>query len=163
MNTVKGASALYHSMLEPETTHKGYDKWENIVQIDKEHWHDSFPFLKSTTKDTKLRWFQLRVLHQTLTTNKSVSYFKRDQNPLCEFCRSHNETIHHLLWKCTKVNKFWENLFKAINDKCHHSHNLRIDEKLILFGKCELAKTDSVSDLIILIGKFYIYRNKVKK
>ena len=102
INTKKGVSEIYRTMLTPESINKGFDKWHTITSITKEEWQNNFNLLRITTKDTKLRWFQLRVMHHVLTTNRSVAKFKREQCHLCEFCKAHSETIHHLLWKCEK-------------------------------------------------------------
>ena len=162
MSTTKGASAIYHSILEPDVKNKGFHKWQQITHITLNQWKNSFKILKQSTHDTKLRWLQFRVLHNILTTNKSVSKFNPEQNPLCQFCKSHSETIHHLLWQCNKVQIFWKELSNIINNRCTHAHNFKIDEKLALFGHSEQIKTDQTCQLIILLAKFYIYRSKVQ-
>ena len=43
-----------------------------------------------------------------------------------------------------------------------HAHNFRFTKWLVLFGTSDCIKTDLVCDLIILIGKFYIYKCKVQ-
>ena len=93
---------------------------------------------------------------------RSVSKFNKEQNHLCEFCGSHSETIHHLLWKCQKVKLFWNELTRMINARCNHSHNFKVDENLILFGFSDTIKTDKVCNFILLLAKFYIYRSKVQ-
>ena len=49
MNTTKGASAIYHSMLEPDVQNKGFQKWQTHIQITLDIWKNSFKFLKQTT------------------------------------------------------------------------------------------------------------------
>ena len=162
MNTVKGAFPLYHLLLEPDIQNKGYQKWHTQTQITLEQWQNSFKILKISTTDTKLRWLQFRILHNILTTNRSVAKFKPNQNPLCQFCKSHSETIHHLLWACTKVKTFWNEISFMINSRCTHTHNFRIDENLAIFGQSFQIKTDNICEFIILLAKFYIYRSKVQ-
>ena len=118
--------------------------------------------MKNSTTDTKLRWLQFRILHNILTTNRSVAKFKQDQNPLCQFCKSHSETIHHLFWKCSKVKTFWNELSLTINSRCSHTHNFKIDENLAIFGQSTQIKTDNICEFIVLLAKFYIYRSKVQ-
>ena len=93
-STTKGASLIYHSMLQPDGQNKGFQKWSLHTQISLENWKNSFKILKQCTHDTKLRWLQFRILHNILTTNRSVAKFKPEQNPLCQFCKSHSETIY---------------------------------------------------------------------
>ena len=162
MNTIKGASAIYHTLLEPDVQNKGFQKWHTCTQITLTKWKNSFKIQKQSTKDTKLRWLQFRILHNILTTNRSVSKFKPEQNPLCQFCKSHSETIHHLLWQCNKVRIFWNELSYIINNRCTHTQNFEIDENLALFGQSDRMKTDSICEFIILLAKFYSYRSKVQ-
>ena len=156
MNTTKGASTIYHSMLEPDVQNKGFQKWVMHTQISLKNWKHSFKNLKQCTHDTKLRWLQFRILHNILTTNRSVSKFKPEQNPLCQFCKSHSETIHHLIWHCNKVKTFWNELSCTINNRCTNAKNFKIDESLAIFGYSERIKTDEICKFIILLAKFYI-------
>merc|ERR1712240_690751 len=110
----------------------------------------------------KLRWLQFRILHYILTTNKSVSKYNIGQDSKCSFCGAHSETILHLLWNCSKVQVFWNELASKINKRCMHSHNFEFSKNIILFGICEKTSSDKICDLIILLGKFYIYRSKVQ-
>ena len=109
-----------------------------------------------------MRWFQYRILHYTLTTNRSVSKFKYDQNHLCSFCQSYSETIIHLMWECKKTNLFWTELSQIINSRALFSHNFKFTKWLVIFGTSNCIKTDTICDLIILLGKFYIYGCKVQ-
>ena len=97
---------------------------------------------KHCTEDTKLRWLQFRVLHNILTTNRSVAKFRPEQKTLCQFCKSHSEIIHHLLWLCNKVKNI-------LNNRCTHTHNSKIDENLALFGQSENIKSDKICEIII--------------
>ena len=158
----KGASKIYQTLLDHSFESKGRDKWVVLTGIDKEQWLGSFSFLKITTKDTKLRWLQFRILHHILTTNRSVSKFKENQTHLCQFCNNSSETIQHLFWTCDLVKKFWNELISLINIRCKHSHQFKVNEKLVLFGQSEFLFTDNVCDLIILMAKLFIYKCKVQ-
>ena len=149
-------------MLEDDKKNKGFEKWKHSTQITLEKWKHCFKLLKLTTNDTKLRWIQLRILHNILTTNRSVSKFNKEQSHLCQFCQSHSETIHHLIWKCHKVKLFWDELTIIINKRVKHAHRFKFDENVVIFGYSDQIKTDQVCDLIILLAKFYIYRSKVQ-
>ena len=48
---------------------------------------------KATTTDPRLIWLQYRIIHNILTTNKSVSKFKHDQSEKCSFCGIQSESI----------------------------------------------------------------------
>ena len=163
VTTLKGSSPIYREFLETaEKGVTGYKKWSKIMNIEETYWENTFKILKNTTNDTKLHWLQFRIIHSILTTNRSVSKFRQDQNPMCSFCNTHSETIHHLMWNCTHTKTFWNELSNYINRRASHAHNFKFTEKLVLFGKCEIISTDKICDFIILVAKFYIYRCKVQ-
>ena len=164
IKTKKGASLIYKKFIDDCTIDsKGKGKWASVTDISNEDWHNAFSFLKWTTKDTKLRWLQYRILHSILTTNRSVSKFKENQSDLCSFCNRDSETIIHLFYECTVVEKFWKDLSFLLNKRCKHSNNFQINKnkRLILFGQSDNVYTDNICDVIILMAKFYIYRCKV--
>ena len=163
LTTKSGTAPIYKVLLDSNEKYQGYIKWSSKTEIDKTDWIETFEKLKNTTKDTKLRWLQYRILHHILTTNKSVSNFKREQTPLCTFCNKHDETILHLFWECQKVKVFLKSLENVINNRCMHSFNFRFTKSLMIFGYCFDITTDSICDLVILIAKYFIYRCKVQK
>ena len=63
---------------------KGVAKWQMLK--DNPDWKQVFLKLKATTTDPRLIWLQYRIIHNILTTNKSVSKFKHDQSEKCSFC-----------------------------------------------------------------------------
>ena len=162
LKSKKGSSDIYNIFLNYSNKSKGKNKWKTLLGLEEDDWAGSFPFLKYTVKDTKLRWLQFRILHHTLTTNRSVAKFKENQTELCTFCNERSETIQHLFWHCSFVREFWEKLRNTISTKCIHAERLVFNEKLILFGQDDFLYTDTVCNLIILMAKLYIYRCKVQ-
>ena len=158
----KGASLIYKAFFDFTNDSKGREKWKGIVDITDDEWTASFIFLKNSTKDSKLRWIQFRVLHAILTTNRSVAKFKENQTDRCTFCNSQSETIFHLLWDCPIVKEFWLKLFQIISNRCKHAERIIVNEKLAIFGQSEYIFTDNTLDKIILLAKLYIYRCKVQ-
>ena len=69
-------------------------KWEMLK--DNPDWKQVFLNLKATTTDPRLMWLQYIIIHNILTTNKSVSKFKHDQSEKCSFCGKQSEAIVHL-------------------------------------------------------------------
>ena len=162
MKNKKGASAIYQAFLENKANYTGIERWKKILNIEDDQWLGYFSFLKFTTRDTKLRWFQFRILHYILTTNRSVSKYIVNQNHLCTFCNTESETIQHLFWGCEKVKNFWNKLSSLVNERCKNVHNFSFSENLVLFGQSDFVYTDDVCNLMILMAKFFIYRCKVQ-
>jgi len=162
LTTKSGTSPIYNKFIIPEANISGFRKWSQNTGISKDEWLDSFVKLIATTNDPKLRWIQSRILHHILTTNRSVSKYTHNQTDLCSFCNLKSETILHIFWECTKTKIFWNNLETTFNNRCSHSVNFRFTKSLILFGHCEIIRTDKICDFIILMAKFFIYRCKVQ-
>ena len=117
------------------------------------HWNGIFTGLQwnkiflnnfSVTRDTQLRWFQSRLLHRILPTNKYLHTCNIADSPLCTFCQLENETISHLFWHCHHVQTFWAQLLSLIHEKCTNCDRLAFSEKLILFGWNDTTTTDKI-------------------
>ena len=93
MKRKSGASDIYKVFLNFTAQYTGFNKWHQLTDISHDEWLSSFAFLKFTTKDTKLRWLQYRILHNILTTNRSVAKYDDSQDHLCTFCHKYSETI----------------------------------------------------------------------
>ena len=94
---------------------KGMGKWANTFRfrwryVQKKYFR--LPFI--ITKNAKLQWFQTRINHRILGTNRSLFKIKITQSPLCSFCRETDETIEQLFWECDHV----QSLLQSIDNYC---------------------------------------------
>ena len=133
-------------------------KWNTL--FDELNWEKIFNKHFKTTIDSQLRWFQIRLLHRILPTGRYLSLCKLTDSSVCKFCSRDTETISHLFWHCNIVNGFWTHLLSVLKAKTTTCERLTFDEKLILFGITPNTKTDKPLDLIILLGKFFVYKCK---
>ena len=109
----------------------------------------------------RLKWFQLRIINRILTTNKSVAKYKVNQSPLCTFCKETDETISHLFYDCRKVKIFWKQLENEINQKCSSIKVKNLSKSLILLGSSTNFESNAIFDTLLVMAKYYIYRQKV--
>ena len=107
----------------------------------------------NVTLDTKLRWFQYRVIHNILPTNAWLKKVGIIENEMCTFCHNDNETITHMFCDCNKVTDFWRliqnriNLMKGI---------VAFD---ILYGMTDCKKVNYlVINHILILFKKYVYK-----
>ena len=126
-------------------------------------WKEVFKKCFITSSDPQLQWFQARVLHRILPTQKYLTLCRITDSSLCAFCNQEIETIEHLLWECVYVLDFWKELAKLIQEKCTHCVRLTFNKELILFGSSKQIMTDKPLDFIILYAKFFIYTCKFDK
>ena len=98
--------------MEQDETTKSLWKHEFIINIDQKEWEKirTAPFHTVTT--TKLRYFQFRHVNRRLKTNVHLSKWKSDRTNKCTFCNNFKETVQHLMWECSPVQKIWVALAK---------------------------------------------------
>ena len=74
---------------------KAVAKWNNtFLDLD---WPSIYSSLKNSTSDTRLKWFQYRILHRVLTTNDYLYKRKVTDSDGCTVCKTEKETMSHLL------------------------------------------------------------------
>lgn len=158
----KGSKAYYYILTHSSTIPISQYKWQlnftselNLSIIYRKHF--------KTTQETKLCWFQFRLVHRILTTNVYFSKLHIIDSANCNFCDNCGETLLHLFWDCNIVRLFWDDLVKWISEKCDHVCDLKLSPELVIFGGDNLTKFDCVFDLILLLAKFYIYKCRCAK
>ena len=152
----KGNKTVYFTLVNTNSIPAGVKKWNSTFQD--LNWLKIFQKCFLTTSDNQLRWFQLRVLHRLLPTARYLFLKNIVDSPVCCFCENEEETIQHLLWQCEIVTIFWNDLKHILTIKCAHLVDFSFHEDLVIFGCHEQFMTDQVLDLIILLGKFFIYK-----
>ena len=106
-----------------------------------------------------MQWFQTRINHKILATNKFLCKIKVTNDPKCSFCAISEETIEHLLWECNYVKDF---LHEAINWLSEHNIHIPLEEKSFLFGLFK-NQDNEVNKLVLMEIKYYIYFAKCSK
>ena len=151
----KGTQKYYGIFIENGQNPKCCEKWNQ--ELDRHiNWNTTFIKIQKI-KEVKLKWFQIRLVHRIIGTNRSLKWMNIVNNDQCSFCKNASESIAHLFCDCDIVNRFWTDLKSQLNTKCDHAHNVTFNKELILFGHAERFKSDYVFDLMLLCGKFYIY------
>ena len=161
-NNKKGCRAVYDKLNVNELRPTSVQKWERDIRIFTENeWKIYFSLPFKTTKDSKLRWFQIRLLHRILTTNKFMHMINRRENNLCSFCNYNTETILHLFWECAEIQDIWVRVFHWLNIT-QHIADFDLSAEIVLFGFKEKTNMSKSINLIILLIKYVIYRCKVQ-
>ena len=152
-----GSKPMYNILNKQQVKSVGEKKWDQYFSITQNQWKliHSLPF--STTKNTKLQWFQFRVNQHILTTNSFMFKINRLNSNMCIFCKAEEETIYHLLWDCPNVQQLLLEFINLCNSK---SIFIKLDPMTFIFGelnKSDLAKSFNV---ILMSIKYYIYKMK---
>ena len=134
-------------------------KWENIfreynIQMGENEWtkiHKSIHFID----DPLLKWFQYRINHLILTTNKFAHKIGIYPSPSCTFCETEDESILHLLLECEAIQEFISHVTAWLAD---NDFFLNFDMKKYLIGP--YPKELSAEHIVYLEIKRFIYRCK---
>ena len=123
------------------------------------NWTTTFFKIKNI-KEVKLKWFQIRIVHRIIGTNKTLKWMNMVDDDLCTFCREETEDIEHLFWGCDVIQQFWLRFMMHLNRECNDIEDIVFNEELVILGHTRGFKSDDVFDFILTYGKFYIYSCK---
>ena len=131
-------------------------KWKNTLPKVCEKFECYFELPKSCTTDTKLIYFQYRILNRILATNTFLFKIKLSQTQNCVFCTTEPETLIHVFYECPCVRSFWNDISSWLD--CHITNSITLDKTRIILG----SKSGTIlENHIILICKRYIYSCKL--
>ena len=131
--------------------------WKNKFNynITKQDWR----LAPITTKETRLRVLQWKILHNIYPTNIMLCKMKVTENNYCSYCNGEVDFIEHFFFYCPFIKNFWKDIENLIRAQYGMSIQLGVTD--VLFGihsKTERinAKTKNALNNIILIGKMCI-------
>ena len=134
------------------------NKWNNELSLEMSL--DDFCLLfKRVYKISNVprnRSFQYRILHRAVVTNKKLCLYGIKQSALCSLCNQHEETIRHLFFDCNESAEFWQQVQKAFE---RQGAQFRISYSEIVLNM-QPGPAMSLQNLICLLGKQYIYRQR---
>lgn len=130
------------------------------IKMQTENLESHFKRIDRITLQTKLRFFQYRLLNKALPTNVLISKWVPENDGKCYFCKSKPETIIHLFIDCIYVQKLWKALCKWL--KYFHDVKVVLTSSNKMF--CDVSTRSSrLINHLILLTKFYIYKTKAQE
>ena len=160
INSKKGSKVFYivFNSTKHITLSKGMTKWKDLFDLSHDECTKLFSVAFNATINTKLQWFQVRILNRILCTNSFLYKIDKADTSLCTFCQRDDETIDHLFWECEEVQTFLSLLDEYCFDTLHYS--LQLSKKEFILG---FATDKSCKNTIILQIKYYIYSMRCLK
>ena len=105
-NLAKPSRYFYNLGIDRITTtpDKAIGKWENSFKTEPDEidWSFAFTAPYKATDETKLRYFQFKLIHRFLPTNTLLYKYKIVNSKSCTFCDIYEETLEHLFFHCLK-------------------------------------------------------------
>ena len=123
----KGSQDMYRLLVYKTIIPKSQFKWNQVFQNMDMNWKSVYTVTKICCRNTKLYWFQYRLLHRILATKYLLTKMNIEQNNLCTFCGEEVEKLEHLFWQCNTVNTFWENIEQWIYDQNNYLINSLVE------------------------------------
>ena len=113
-------------------------------------WGDIYQIPMFSSRLTKIRYFQFKILHRRIGVNENLYKFGYVDSNLCTFCSVEIESIPHLFWQCDISTRFWKDVQDHVLKK-----NVTLTMKYVILG---ILDTDnSIHNFVILHAKQYIY------
>ena len=156
-----GSRNIYNALIPQAEVPNAWKNWENLLEQNL-NWNKTCKNL-SKIKESKLKWFQIRICHRILVTNSILMNMGITENNTCNFCLNERDTVLHYLWKCVHVKMFWQDFERTLKNECAHCDRLSMNPILILFGNDGKNTTDDGFDFILLNAKYYVYKCRLNK
>jgi len=153
--------SIYACFLKNEESPPCIVKWSRIMDTPVD-FKTVFRRLVKTTFDTRMRWFQWKILYRIIPTNRFLFQCKLSDSSLCSFCNQTEETISHLFWDCPIVQRIWFDLLNWMKSHFPHCDRMDLCQELVILGCKQNIVTDRVFDLCILLGKYSIFVSKIQ-
>ena len=155
----KATSVIYRNLKRNESLLSNYvKKWAKIFpNVSLESLNNTVSKIYLITNIAKLRSFQYRLALCTTITNVHLKYFGLREDAKCTFCQAYDETTLHLFTECGVVKRFWEDVQKHLL-----SEDIQLTPEKLIFNVV-VANPKMLPNLIVLLGKYYIYVSRCKE
>ena len=95
---------------------RNQDKWISDFQayaVEEIDWNKTYSLLFLYTPESKLRVFQVKLIHRWISTNRYLFKVGLSSSELwCSFCENTPESPLHLFCECPKIKAFWNEVIK---------------------------------------------------
>lgn len=123
-----------------------------------EHWR-RLPF--RLTREVRLQSFYYRLLNRIIPCNVYLQQLRVKESVECSFCGDRDD-LYHFFYGCPETKAFWASLGKWLRQNSAVIALPRtISEVEFLLGILDTDEMDLRLNFILLLGKFYIYKEKV--
>ena len=134
-------------------------KWKNLFHyLEDDNWAKIYKRSFQITKETKMQSFQFKIIHRVITCKQKLNEMRIIDSPNCDYCQEIDDITHFFI-KCPYVTEFWSAVIQWL-DSIYNTH-LTLSDFNILFGIEGENDYTMALNLIIILGKYFIYRNRI--
>ena len=148
-----GSKDMYNILISKVTdieTPSTIKKWNTVLQLDNDF--DWKKLLKTSifcTDEIRLRWFNIRILHRIIATNKYLFQCKINNSPLCSLCQNDIETIEHLFFNCDLIKDIWRQVESWIKERVDLEVKFTIKD--IILNTYQVNRPEIINRIILLV------------
>lgn len=122
------------------------------------YWY-KVPYLIS--REVRLQSFQFKVLHRTIPCNVYLQRIRIRDTKTCSYCDEWDDLVHFFYY-CPATMAFWDSVALWLNANSNTViFPQDIEEPDFLFGLKGHAEDERRVNLILLYGRFYVYKQKI--
>lgn len=163
---VKGCQ-LYYKVLGTKincksVTLEAENKWHERLGmvLSTDFWNNSWRLVDCMRVENKVKWMQTKLLKGIVATNLHVNkYVNPLVSSLCSFNCGQIESAEHLFFNCLTISRLWTEL----RDFVFPAAIIEISKVSILFGNIGSRQINTKENYLILLSKFYIWRERCAK
>ena len=159
MKTRKGSTYIYKLITKKNVAPNSQQKWNRVFGNIHLSWKDIYTIPAKCCSNTKMHWFQYRIMHRIIATNDLLMKMNIRQNNLCTFCNLEIEKIEDLFWHCNIVNQFWETVEQWVLEK--NNYMLNVDKYRAIFGIPNTSLAMIPINYILIVTRHYIYKCRI--
>ena len=132
-----------------------------IVSLVNMEWSHIYYLPRKITKDPYLRFFQYKILNNTLYLNQRLHTFGKATTRLCSFCDEVDETPQHIFSECQASLRLWDSITVFFNPVLTFP-SLSPQSALVGFH-CKNNGNILLINHLLLLFKVYVYRSRINK
>ena len=93
-----------------EILFKSKSKWERDLELtlNEQIWRIIFKICFKSVCDNTIVWFQYKIIHRILGTNKYLNLISKSESSSCRLCNNSEESLIHLFVECPKSLLLWQ-------------------------------------------------------
>ena len=134
-------------------------KWNTIFEPTHLNWSQLYNIPAKCCNNTKLHWFQYRLLHRNLATNDFLFKCNIKQDNLWNFCKRFPKKLEHIFWYCTLIMEFWEHIEMWVYERSNYL--LNIDMQRAILGITNVTENNKPINYILILTRYYIYKCRI--
>ena len=114
----------------------------------------------SSTRESKLTSFQLKIIHNLLPTNTVLYKMNIKDSEKCPYCAHEKQSMPHLFIECALAYTFWK-MFKTWW-KYKTKKEIHLQAAQILYGILQSSENGNLINHLLIIAKYYIFSSYVQ-